>query len=105
MAFDLPMCCFWNRNCRFRLLRSIVSRSIYAHRRVSHTLRTFTPAKRATHNFDVLEAREDQVLQQLAADTLRDVSHNRSEGEQRIDTAGAHHQDTRSLHLLEQFVS
>ena len=29
LAFDLPTCCRWKRNCRFRLLTSIVSRSIW----------------------------------------------------------------------------
>lgn len=28
-AFGLPMCCFWNRNWRFKLLKSIVSKSTY----------------------------------------------------------------------------
>lgn len=29
-AFDFPTCSLWNKNCRFKLLTSIVSKSIYA---------------------------------------------------------------------------
>lgn len=71
-ALDFPTCCFWNKNCRFKLLTSIVSRSIWKKQEPNDRNCNGTDTNTHVHKFTVM-GRDTCSSSRFFSVTLRPV--------------------------------